>query len=74
MHVYPLLLMVYLPPRRDSRYMCLRTPYISGGPGQLTVPGGAMVFVFSDMERDGLATVIHDGQVKDPCKLVVATP
>uniref|UniRef100_A0A8C7WBD4 NADPH oxidase activator 1 n=2 Tax=Oncorhynchus mykiss TaxID=8022 RepID=A0A8C7WBD4_ONCMY len=46
----------------DSRYMCLRTPYISGGPGQLTVPGGAMVFVFSDMERDGLATVIHDGQ------------
>ncbi|XP_029572251.1 NADPH oxidase activator 1 [Salmo trutta] len=46
----------------DSRYMRLRTPYISGGPGQLTVPGGAMVFVFSDMERDGLATVIHDGQ------------
>ncbi|XP_041756018.1 neutrophil cytosol factor 2-like [Coregonus clupeaformis] len=46
----------------DSRYMRLRTPYISQGPGQLTVPGGAMVFLFSDVERDGLATVIHDGQ------------
>ncbi|CAB1320132.1 unnamed protein product, partial [Coregonus sp. 'balchen'] len=47
---------------KDSRYMRLRTPYISQGPGQLTVPGGAMVFLFSDVERDGLATVIHDGQ------------
>ncbi|XP_045082957.1 neutrophil cytosol factor 2-like [Coregonus clupeaformis] len=46
----------------DSRYMRLRTPYMSKAPGQLTVPGGAMVFLFSDVDRDGLATVIHDGQ------------
>ncbi|XP_014017518.1 neutrophil cytosol factor 2 isoform X2 [Salmo salar] len=46
----------------ESRYMRLRTPYMSQAPGQLTVPGGAIVFLFSDADRDGLAMVIHDGQ------------
>ncbi|XP_038868921.1 neutrophil cytosol factor 2-like [Salvelinus namaycush] len=47
---------------KDSRYMRLRNPYMSQAPGQLTVPGGAIVFLFSDADRDGLAMVIHDGQ------------
>lgn len=34
------------------------------GPGQLTVPGGAMVFLFEEENRDGMATVIFDGQVR----------
>lgn len=34
------------------------------GPGQLTVPGGAMVFLFGEEDRDGMATVIFDGQVR----------
>ncbi|KAJ7993635.1 hypothetical protein DPEC_G00256690 [Dallia pectoralis] len=46
----------------DSRYMRLRSPYLAQGPGQLTVPGRAMVFVFSDVDREGMATVIYDGQ------------
>ncbi|XP_070993449.1 neutrophil cytosol factor 2-like isoform X1 [Oncorhynchus clarkii lewisi] len=46
----------------ESRYMRLRNPYMSQAPGQLTVPWGAIVFLFSDADRDGLAMVIHDGQ------------
>lgn len=47
---------------QDSRYMRLRTPYMGRGPGQLTVPGGATVFLFGEEDRDGMATVIYDGQ------------
>ncbi|XP_045891349.1 NADPH oxidase activator 1-like isoform X1 [Micropterus dolomieu] len=47
---------------QDSRYMRVRTPYMARGPGQLTVPGGAMVFLFGEEDRDGMATVIYDGQ------------
>lgn len=47
---------------QDSRYMRMRTPYMARGPGQLTVPGGAMVFLFGEEDRDGMATVIYDGQ------------
>ncbi|XP_029998382.1 NADPH oxidase activator 1 [Sphaeramia orbicularis] len=47
---------------QDSRYMRMRVPYMAQGPGQLTVPGGAMVFLFGDEDRDGMATVIFDGQ------------
>ncbi|XP_042344948.1 NADPH oxidase activator 1-like isoform X2 [Plectropomus leopardus] len=47
---------------QDSRYMRMRTPYMGRGPGQLTVPGGAMVFLFGEEDRDGMATVIYDGQ------------
>lgn len=46
----------------DSRYMRVQTPYMARGPGQLTVPGGAMVFLFGEEDRDGMATVIYDGQ------------
>ncbi|XP_059193209.1 NADPH oxidase activator 1 [Centropristis striata] len=47
---------------QDSRYMRIRTPYMARGTGQLTVPGGAMVFLFGEEDRDGMATVIYDGQ------------
>ncbi|XP_075934309.1 NADPH oxidase activator 1 [Anarhichas minor] len=47
---------------QDSRYMRMRIPYMARGPGQLTVPGGAMVFIFGEEGRDGMATVIYDGQ------------
>ncbi|XP_054467189.1 NADPH oxidase activator 1 isoform X2 [Anoplopoma fimbria] len=47
---------------QDSRYMRMRIPYMARGPGQLTVPGGAMVFLFGEEDRDGMAMVIYDGQ------------
>ncbi|KAK1892352.1 Neutrophil cytosol factor 2 [Dissostichus eleginoides] len=47
---------------QDSRYMRMRVPYMARGPRQLTVPGGAMVFLFGEEDRDGMATVIYDGQ------------
>ena len=50
-------------PVSDTRYMRMRVPYMARTPGQLTVPGGAMVFIFSEEDRDGMATVIYDGQV-----------
>ncbi|XP_056147768.1 NADPH oxidase activator 1-like [Lampris incognitus] len=46
----------------DSHYMRMRVPYMARGPGQLTVPGGAMVFIFKEVDRDGMVTVIYDGQ------------
>lgn len=49
---------------RETRYMRMRIPYMALGPGQLTVPGGAMVFLFGEEDRDGMATVIFDGQVR----------
>lgn len=47
---------------QDSRYMRMRIPYMARGPGELTVPGGAMVFLFGEEDRNGMATVIYDGQ------------
>lgn len=47
---------------QETRYMRVRTPYMAQGPGQLTVPGGSMVFIFGEEDRDGLINVIHDGQ------------
>lgn len=44
--------------------MRLQVPYIAKGPEQLTVPGGAVVFLFGMEDRDGMATVIYDGKVK----------
>lgn len=44
--------------------MQVRVPYMARGSGQLTVPGGAMVFLFGEENRDGMATVIYDGQVR----------
>ncbi|XP_040050953.1 NADPH oxidase activator 1 isoform X2 [Gasterosteus aculeatus] len=46
---------------QDSLYMRVRIPYMARGPGQLTVPGGAMVFLFGEERRDGMASVIYDG-------------
>lgn len=56
-------MMPFPPPVRDSHYMRTRTPYVAQGPRQLTVPGGALVFLFGEDDRDGMATVIFDGQV-----------
>lgn len=47
---------------QDSHYMRTRTPYVAQGPRQLTVPGGALVFLFGEDDRDGMVTVIFDGQ------------
>ncbi|XP_030581463.1 NADPH oxidase activator 1-like [Archocentrus centrarchus] len=47
---------------QDSRYMRVRVPYMAQGPGQLTVPGGTMVFLFGEENRNEMATVIYDGQ------------
>lgn len=47
---------------QDSRYMRVRAPYMSRGAGQLTLPGGAMVFLFGEEDKDGMASVIYDGQ------------
>lgn len=44
--------------------MRVRGPYMARAPEQLTVPGGAMVFLFGEEDRDGMINVIHDGQVK----------
>lgn len=44
--------------------MRVRIPYMARGPGQLTVPGGAMVFLFGEERRDGMASVIYDGTVR----------
>lgn len=55
---------IFLRSVRDTHYMRMRVPYMGRGPGQLTVPGGALVYVFSEGDRDGMATVIYDGQVR----------
>ncbi|XP_028989250.1 NADPH oxidase activator 1 isoform X2 [Betta splendens] len=47
---------------QDSRYMRIQVPYMARGPDQLTVPGGAVVFLFGKEDRDGMATVIYDGK------------
>ncbi|XP_019716518.1 NADPH oxidase activator 1 [Hippocampus comes] len=47
---------------QESRYMCMSVPYMARGPGHLTVPGGSKVFLFEDQDKDGMATVIYDGQ------------
>ncbi|XP_077378033.1 NADPH oxidase activator 1 isoform X1 [Festucalex cinctus] len=56
----------YYQPNSDvaqaSRYMCMTVPYMARGPGHLTVPGGSKVFLYDDQDKDGMATVIYDGQ------------
>lgn len=47
---------------QESRYMRVRVAYVARAPGQLTVPGGAMVFLFGEEDRDGMTAVIYDGQ------------
>ncbi|XP_028852192.1 NADPH oxidase activator 1 isoform X2 [Denticeps clupeoides] len=47
---------------QDSHYMCLKNTYLAQGPGELTAPSGGLVFVLSDADRNGMTTVIHDGQ------------
>ncbi|XP_051806682.1 NADPH oxidase activator 1 [Acanthochromis polyacanthus] len=47
---------------QDSRYMRVRRAYMARAPGHLTVPGGAMVFLFGEEDRDGMTAVIYDGQ------------
>ncbi|KAL6465301.1 hypothetical protein MHYP_G00254340 [Metynnis hypsauchen] len=47
---------------QDSRYMCVKNAYMAKSPGELTVPAGAHVFVFSQDDKNDLATVIYDGQ------------
>ncbi|XP_053337247.1 NADPH oxidase activator 1 [Clarias gariepinus] len=47
---------------QDSRYMRVKKTYSGRGAGELTVPAGAYVYVFSEEDRDGFVTVIYDGQ------------
>ncbi|XP_031426835.1 NADPH oxidase activator 1 [Clupea harengus] len=47
---------------QDSRYMRLKSAYVARTPEEVSVPAGAMVFMFSEADRNGMATVIHDGQ------------
>ncbi|XP_056312768.1 NADPH oxidase activator 1 [Danio aesculapii] len=47
---------------QDSRYMITKSAYVAKGAGELTVPAGAEVFVYSDDDRDGLAVIIYDGK------------
>lgn len=47
---------------QDSRYMRLKSAYTARSPGELTVPAGGVVFMFSDADKNGMATVIYDGQ------------
>ncbi|XP_051524671.1 neutrophil cytosol factor 2-like isoform X2 [Myxocyprinus asiaticus] len=47
---------------QDSHYMITKSAYVAKGPGELTVPVGAEVFVYGDEDRDGLAIVIYDGK------------
>lgn len=37
---------------------------MSQGQGQLSAPRGAVVFVFGEEDKDGMVTVIYDGQVR----------
>lgn len=53
----------------ESHYMRVLRPFMAQGPGQLTVPGGAMVFLFGDEDRDGMVNVIYDGQVLQDCSV-----
>ncbi|CAL8297395.1 NADPH oxidase activator 1 [Gadus morhua] len=46
----------------ETRYMRIRAPYMARGRGQLTIPGGATVFLYDEVDKDGMATVIYDGQ------------
>lgn len=43
--------------------MVMKSAYVAKGAGELTVPAGAEVFVYSDDDKDGLAVVIYDGKV-----------
>ncbi|XP_059405192.1 NADPH oxidase activator 1 [Carassius carassius] len=47
---------------QDSRYMILKSAYVAKGAGELMVPAGAEVFLYSDDDKDGLAVVIYDGK------------
>ncbi|KAB5528646.1 hypothetical protein PHYPO_G00142630 [Pangasianodon hypophthalmus] len=47
---------------QDSRYMCVKKAYIARNAAELTVPAGAYVYVFSEEDKEGLVTVIYDGQ------------
>ncbi|XP_050965554.1 NADPH oxidase activator 1 [Labeo rohita] len=47
---------------QDSRYMIMKSACVAKGAGELTVPAGAKVFLYSDDDKDGLAVVIYDGK------------
>lgn len=47
---------------QDSRYMIMKSAYVAKGAGELTVPAGAEVFLYSDDDKDGLAVIIYDGK------------
>lgn len=39
-------------------------PFMARSPDQLTVPGGATVFLLGEEDRDGMVTIIFDGEVR----------
>ncbi|XP_048099027.1 NADPH oxidase activator 1-like [Alosa alosa] len=47
---------------RDSRYMHMKSVYMGRNPEELSVPAGGMVFMFSEADQTGMATVIYDGK------------
>ncbi|CAG5918584.1 unnamed protein product [Menidia menidia] len=46
----------------DSRYRRVRVPYMASGPEQLSVPGGSLVYLLGEEDRDGMINVVFDGQ------------
>lgn len=49
--------------RRDSRYMRMKSDYVARTAEELSVPAGGLVFMFSEADTNGMATVIYDGKV-----------
>ncbi|KAK2912111.1 hypothetical protein Q8A67_004244 [Cirrhinus molitorella] len=47
---------------KDSRYRIMKSAHVAKGAGELTLPAGAEVFLYSDDDKDGLAIVIYDGK------------
>ncbi|XP_026102657.1 NADPH oxidase activator 1-like [Carassius auratus] len=47
---------------QDSRYMIMKSAHVAKGAGELSVPAGAKVFLYSDDDQDGLAVLIYDGK------------
>lgn len=43
--------------------MIMKSAYVAKGAGELSVPAGAEVFLYSDEDQDGLAVLIYDGKV-----------
>lgn len=43
--------------------MRAKSDYVARAPEELSVPAGGLVFMFSEADANGMATVIYDGKV-----------